>query len=240
MESVCVIFLRMNFTVLPSLLAADFGNLASEAKRAEAAGADALHLDIMDGHFVPNISMGPAVVAMAKENVSMPLNVHLMLTHPDKYAEAFHKAGADTLSIHIESECDVPETLKRIRALGMKPGITLNPDTQAEDIFPVLPLVDEVLVMTVFPGYGGQSFMPEPLVSMRAIRAYCQAQEALKDMTIMVDGGINTETAEQCAAAGANAFVAGTFLYKNADMQASIATMRKKAEIAFLENWSKQ
>lgn len=228
----------MNFTVLPSLLAADFGNLASEAKRAESAGADSLHLDIMDGHFVPNISMGPAVVAMAKANVSIPLNVHLMLTYPDQYVAAFQKAGSDTLSIHIEADCDVPKTLRAIREQGMKPGITLNPDTNAEDVIPVLDLVDEVLVMTVYPGYGGQSFMPGPLHSICKIREHCQKNDHLHDMTIMVDGGINGDTATQCAAAGANAFVAGTYLYKHTNMQEAIHTLRANAASTYNDHWS--
>ena len=228
----------MKCTVLPSLLAADPGHLAREAQRAETAGADALHLDIMDGHFVPNISMGPAVVAMAKKVVSIPLNVHLMLTHPDQYVDAFAKAGANTLSIHIEASCDVPATLQQIRATGMMPGISLNPETPADRIFTVLSLVDEVLVMTVRPGYGGQSFMPGPLETIRAIRAYCQAEPELQQMTIMVDGGINAETANLCAAAGANAFVAGTYLYGSEDMPSLVAALRTNATSLYRTHWS--
>jgi ribulose-phosphate 3-epimerase len=228
----------MNCQILPSLLAADAGYLAKEAARAESSGADALHLDIMDGHFVPNISMGPAVVAMARRNVRIPLNVHLMLTHPDQYVEAFAKAGAHTLSIHIESECDVPDTLGRIRAAGMVPGITMNPDTEPERLFPVLHMVGEVLVMTVYPGYGGQAFMPAPLASIRAIRVHCLETPGLQDMTIMVDGGINAETACLCAKAGANAFVAGTYLYGSDEMAALISSMREKTGEAFCMKWS--
>ncbi len=228
----------MNIFILPSLLAADIGQLAQEASRAQHAGADALHLDIMDGHFVPNISMGPAVVAMAKRTVSLPLNVHLMLTHPDQYIEPFVEAGSHTISIHIESSCDVPATLRKIRTAGVRPGITLNPGTPAEAIFPVLEYVEEVLVMTVRPGYGGQAFMPEPLMTIRKIREYCASAKRLQEMTIMVDGGINGETAQQCAAAGANAFVAGTYLYGADDMTDRIQDLRASTTSTFQNQWS--
>jgi ribulose-phosphate 3-epimerase len=228
----------MHFTVLPSLLAADPGHLAREAKRAEDSGADALHLDIMDGHFVPNISMGPSVVAMAKRNVSIPLNVHLMLTHPDRYVDAFAKAGSDTLHIHIEAACDVPATLEKIRATGMKPGITINPDTDPALIYPVLSLVEEVLVMTVRPGYGGQAFMPGPVASIRSIRSFCVQDSKQANMTIMVDGGINAETALICAEAGANAFVAGSYLYGSDNMPALVEQMRNNTADTYSKYWS--
>jgi ribulose-phosphate 3-epimerase len=216
----------MKSLILPSLLAADMGKLADEAKRAEDAGADALHLDIMDGHFVPNISMGPAVVAMAKKHLSIPLNVHLMLTRPDKYIKAFADAGADSIQIHIESDCDATETISKIRALGVSPGIVINPATSADDIIPLLPIVDEVLCMTVNPGYGGQSFMPGPLDSIQQI--WEAAKNISKDdLVIMIDGGINAETALLCAERGANAFVAGTFLFGATDMPAEILKLRE-------------
>ncbi len=202
------------------------GHLASEAKRAESAGADALHLDIMDGHFVPNISMGPAVVEMVRKQVNMPLNVHLMLSRPDLYLKAFIEAGADTVLIHIEAECDVPEALVRIRELGARVGITINPDTNPELLLPVLGDVDEVLCMTVRPGYGGQSFMPETLPSICYVRD--AAQSIRNDtLTLMVDGGINRETARLCAEQGANAFVAGTFLFGAQDMAEEINHLRQ-------------
>ena len=228
----------MKCTILPSLLAADPGRLAEGATRAENAGADALHLDIMDGHFVPNISMGPSVVAMASKAVSIPCNVHLMLTHPDRYVDAFAKAGSDTLLIHIEADCDVRATLGNIRRVGMRPGITLNPGTPAESIFSVLDQVDEVLVMTVRPGYGGQAFMSEPLDTIRKIRERCATDPQLQQMTIMVDGGINAETAVLCATAGANAFVAGTYLYAADDMAASVNDLRERTTTAYLAQWS--
>lgn len=222
----------MKFKILPSLLAADPGYLADGAKQAEQAGADELHLDIMDGHFVPNISMGPAVVAMARRHVRLPLNVHLMLSRPDLYLKAFIEAGADTLLIHIEAECDVVASLQRIRELGARPGITLNPDTDPALLFPVLGAVDEVLVMTVRPGYGGQPFMEQTLPSIRAIRDEAE-RLGRPDLTIMVDGGINHETACLCAQQGANAFVAGTFLYSSNDMAAEVRKLRSNVAGAF-------
>lgn len=218
----------MNVQILPSLLAADVGRLEDEARRADASGADALHLDIMDGNFVPNISMGPTVVEMAKRIVRMPLSVHLMLLHPDQYVSRFVEAGADTILIHIEADCNVPETLEQIRESGVKVGITLNPETSEDLILPVLDQVDEVLCMTVHPGYGGQAFMPEVLPKIRRVREYVRANRT-NPLSIMVDGGIGVETAAQCAAQGANSFVAGTTLFRADDMAAEVARIRESA-----------
>jgi ribulose-phosphate 3-epimerase len=217
----------MRILILPSLLAGDFGRLEEAAKRAEASGGDALHIDVMDGHFVPNLSMGPDVVRMARRTVNIPLSVHLMMTNPDQYLTAFVEAGADSLLIHIEAECDVPDALDRIRDLGSRPGITLNPETPADMIFPVIEKVDEILCMTVHPGYGGQKFMAAVLPKIRAVRSHADAVGLTPD--ILVDGGIDAANAAACAAHGANAFVAGTALYAAADMKAGIAAMREQA-----------
>jgi ribulose-phosphate 3-epimerase len=221
----------MKIRILPSLLAADAGNLEAGARMAETAGGDALHIDVMDGHFVPNISMGPAVVRMAKRAVGIPLSVHLMLSRPDQFLAPFIEAGADQLLIHIEASCDVPEALARIRKLGAAPGITLNPETPADLVFPVLNMVDEVLCMTVHPGYGGQEFMPEVLPKIG--RLATRTGDMTRRVSILVDGGITDATAAECAAAGADAFVAGSSLYSCADMASAVARMRAAAVAAY-------
>ena len=215
--------------IMPSILAADMGNLESAIRRCETAGADQIHVDVMDGVFVPNISMGPAVVAMADRVTGLPLDVHLMLIQPQNHVEAFAKAGSDTILIHIEADCDVEDTLKKIRGLGCKSGITVNPPTPVESIFSCLEkgLADEVLIMSVNPGFGGQKYMPVAEIKVAEIR------RRFPDMLISIDGGIDLETVKPAAAHGANLFVAGTALFRAPDMRTAMADMRAKAEAVY-------
>jgi ribulose-phosphate 3-epimerase len=211
--------------IMPSILAADFGHLADGCKRAEAAGADQIHVDVMDGVFVPNISLGPDVVRMSTANVKIPQNVHLMVTRPQDHIQAFADAGSDTILIHIEAKCDVAETLAAIRSLGKRAGITLNPETPAESIFECLDngWVDEVLVMSVHPGFGGQKYLAYVEEKIAAIRRRAEG------IDISIDGGIDDATVEPAAAHGANLFVAGSYLFRQDDMAAAIADLRAKA-----------
>ena len=211
----------MKTQILPSLLAADFGRLADEILRAEASGAEALHLDVMDAHFVPNLSFGPDVVALAARTApGFYRNVHLMMTRPDLYLEAFAKAGAQTIQIHVEADCDIHTELKRIRTMGLKNAIVINPETPVEHLFPYIDEIDEALVMTVHPGYGGQKFIEDCMPKVETLR------RMRPNLDIMVDGGINAETALIAAKAGANQFVAGSYLFKQADMKAAVDAMR--------------
>jgi ribulose-phosphate 3-epimerase len=211
----------MKTQILPSLLAADFGRLADEILRAEASGAEALHLDVMDAHFVPNLSFGPDVVALAARTApGFYRNVHLMMTRPDLYLDAFAKAGAQTIQIHVEADCDIHTELKRIRAMGLKNAIVINPETPVEHLFPYIDEIDEALVMTVHPGYGGQKFIEDCMPKVEILR------RMRPNLDIMVDGGINAETALIAAKAGANQFVAGSYLFKQADMKAAVDAMR--------------
>ena len=211
----------MKTQILPSLLAADFGRLADEILRAEASGAEALHLDVMDAHFVPNLSFGPDVVALAAKTApGFYRNVHLMMTRPDLYLEAFAKAGAQTIQIHVEADCDIHTELKRIRAMGLRNAIVINPETPVEHLFPYLDEIDEALVMTVHPGYGGQKFIEDCMPKVETLR------RMRPGLDIMVDGGINAETVLIAAKAGANQFVAGSYLFKQADMKSAVDVMR--------------
>lgn len=221
----------MQIQILPSVLAADFGQLAAETQRAEAGGADALHLDIMDGHFVPNLTIGPDVVKVIRRAVRIPLSVHLMLEHPQDYIDVFCDAGADSLLIHVEAHVDPARALETIRARGVRPGLTLNPRTPVAAAFPFLDACQEVLFMSVQPGYGGQAFMPRVIPKIEALRAEVMRRGQALD--ILVDGGIDSQTGPQCAAAGANAFVAGTSLFRAPDMQVAIGELRRQLEAAF-------
>ena len=213
----------MKLEILPSLLAADLGRLAEETRRAEASGADALHIDIMDPHFVPNMSFGPSIVDFCRKTCpAFYRNVHLMMSRPDLYIEKFAAAGAQTLQIHVEADCDLHVELKRIRALGVKPAIVLNPETDVEMLTPYLGEIDEALVMTVHPGYGGQKFIAECLPKVTWLRG------RRPSLDIMIDGGGNAETIPLAAKAGANQFVAGSYLFGKSDMRAAVEDLRKR------------
>ncbi len=220
----------MKVQILPSLLAADLGSLSDEIWRVSRSGSDALHLDIMDAHFVPNLSFGPDMVALARRvEPGLFRHVHLMMTRPDQYLERFIEAGAQTIQIHVEADCDIWQALGSIRARAVRAGLVLRPQTPVTALYPYLSLCNEVLFMTVNPGYGGQAFMTEVLPKIRALRQYALAGKR-PDLDIMVDGGINFETAALCAAQGANQFVAGSFLFSHADMGSAVARMRDACE----------
>lgn len=211
----------MKTEILPSLLAADFGNLEAGIKKAEDAGADAIHLDIMDPHFVPNISFGPDVVSLSRRvSPNLCRNVHLMMKRPDLYIQKFADAGSGTVQIHVEADCDVHETLRAIRNAGLKNSIVLNPETPVTLLDPYLDDIDGILVMTVHPGYGGQKFISGCLSKVEYLRS------RLPETDIMVDGGINASTAVMAARAGANQFVAGSYLYGMSDMKTAVEEMR--------------
>src|SRR5580704_17096871 len=198
--------------IAPSILAADSARLGEEARAVEAAGADWLHVDVMDGHFVPNITIGPDVVKALRPHVSIPLDVHLMIAPVDPYLEAFREAGADLMTIHPEAGPHLNRSLKHIRHLGAKAGVAFDPSTPPETIEWMLDDVDLVLVMSINPGFGGQSFMPSQLGKIARLKSMIEASG--RDIVIEVDGGITPQTAGECVAAGAGALVAGTAVFR--------------------------
>lgn len=211
--------------IAPSILSADFGRLADEVRAVEAAGADLIHVDVMDGRFVPNLTIGPPVVAAVKRATTLPLDVHLMIVEPEKYIDAFVKAGAATLTVHQEACVHLHRVLQQIRAAGARPSVVINPATPLSAIEEVLGDVDQVLVMSVNPGFGGQAFIEASVDKVRRLRAMLDAR-GLGHIDIEVDGGINHETASRVVAAGATVLVAGNAVFSKPDYAGAIRALR--------------
>ena len=223
--------------ISPSILASDFSKLGEEIKRIELGGAEYVHIDVMDGQFVPNISVGPCIVESIRKHSNMVFDTHLMIVNPQKYIGDFAKAGADIITIHYESCDDQISVLKEIRALGKKAGISIKPATPAFVLEPLLEYVDLILVMTVEPGFGGQSFIPETMSSLRSVYSMVKAKGL--DIDIEVDGGINASNAAIAAENGANVFVAGSAVFKHPDVASAIAEIRASASAAEQERLQK-
>lgn len=217
--------------IAPSILSADFRNLEREVKAAQDSGADRIHCDVMDGVFVPNITFGPLVVEAVKKCVSIPLDVHLMICKPEKYYNQFIDAGADILTFHADASSNCGSLLENIRKRGVKSGITVNPDKPIDLFLPFMEKIDQILIMTVYAGYGGQKFIDETLLKIEATARAIDLQAHTIDL--QVDGGINDETALQCARRGVNVFVAGSYIFGADDYRKKISTLKLSAEAGF-------
>jgi len=220
--------MRMPIRIAPSILSADFGRLADEVRAVEAAGADWIHVDVMDGRFVPNITIGPLVVEAVRKVTRLPVDAHLMIVEPERYVEAFAKAGADLISVHAEVSPHLHRTIQAIRAAGARPSVALNPSTPLDCLEYVLGDVDMVLLMTVNPGFGGQSFIPAVTEKVRRLRR--MADERGQELEIEVDGGVKAGTVGAVAKAGANVLVAGTAVFGARDYRGAVNDLRDAAE----------
>ena len=207
--------------ISPSILSADFANLERDIKRVEDAGADWLHVDVMDGHFVPNITIGVPVVKSIKKVTNLPLDVHLMIENPEKYIEPFAKAGADILTFHYEAVKDIQLIVDLIKSFGIKAGMSIKPKTSPDEILKYLEILDLFLVMTVEPGFGGQSFMEDCAEKIPVIKRHAPG-----NLIIQVDGGINAQTAKICTSYGANSLVAGNYIYKSDNIISAVQSLR--------------
>lgn len=208
--------------ISPSILSADFANLERDIKKVEKFGADWLHIDVMDGHFVPNITIGVPVVKSIKKITAIPLDVHLMIENPERYIDSFAQAGADIITFHYEAANDIEKCIDLIKSFNIKAGISIKPKTKPEVIFPYLNKLDLVLVMTVEPGFGGQKFMPDCAEKIPLIK-----EKAPENLIIQVDGGINAETVRICTSLGADSLVAGNYIYKSCDIEYAIKSLRQ-------------
>ena len=209
--------------ISPSILSSDYGNLESELKKMEECGADMIHVDVMDGHFVPNITLGAPIVKCIRKATKLTFDVHLMISDPYKYVPDFAKAGSDIITFHTESDSDTEKTIDEILSLGKKAGLSVKPGTPIEEIYPYLDKLSLVLIMTVEPGFGGQSFMADMMPKIEKLRAKCP------DIDIQVDGGVNSQTIKTCAKAGANVFVAGSAVFKSENPAETIKLLKENA-----------
>lgn len=210
--------------IAPSILSADFSKLGEEILAVEKGGADYIHVDVMDGHFVPNITIGPLIVEAIRPITQLPLDVHLMIENPDQYIEAFAKAGANYITVHVEACRHLHRTIQSIKSFGVKAGVVLNPATPVETIQHIIGDIDMVLLMSVNPGFGGQKFIPEVLPKIRKVKK--MAEQKGLNIEIEIDGGVNPETAKQCMEAGANVLVAGSAIYNEEDYGKAISLIR--------------